>query len=214
MRLILSLLMWEMNYGAVQASINSWRSMGSAIYSRHAVRMSYSCTHPVDEFHNAASGIAEMEKKLSSIPAENRLCQYLIRKLSSVDRVSSGSYFSLSDASFEVNVGMPVSEMLPVAALPTSEIFSQPLVPSASQILSWLQVQDAGMKGKGLFSLQCIQENTLLGEYLGEVLTQREFATRYPKGDAEYVFLVSEDVQRRDRIYVDAADEMKSNIFR
>lgn len=190
--------------------------MGSTIYSRHAVRMSYSYTPPVDVFHNAASGIAEMEKRLSSIPAENRLCQYLIRKLSSVNRVSSGSGFSLSDSSLEVNVGMPVPGMLPVAvsALPLTEIFIQPLAPSASQILSWLQVQDAGMKGKGLFSLQCIQENTLLGEYLGEVLTQKEFATRYPKGDAEYVFLVSEDVQRRDRIYVDAANETKSNIFR
>lgn len=190
--------------------------MGSAIHSRHVVRMSYSYRTPVDVFHDAASGIAEIEKKLSTISAENRLCQYLIRKLPSVNRVSSGSGFSLSDTSSEVNIGCPVSEMLPalVSALPISEISIQPLAPSASQILSWLQVQDAGMKGKGLFSLQCIQENTLLGEYLGEVLTQKEFSTRYPKGDAEYVFLVSGDVQRRDRIYVDAANETKSNIFR
>ena len=166
----------------------------------------------MDASHDAASGIAKIEKKLSFISAENRLCQYLIRKLPSVNRVSSRNGFSLSDTSFEGNIGSPVPALL--SALPISEIFIQPLAPSASQILSWLQVQDAGMKGKGLFSLQCIEDNTLLGEYLGEVLTQKEFSARYPKGDAEYVFLVSEDVQRRDRIYVDAANETKSNIFR
>jgi hypothetical protein len=33
-------------------------------------------------------------------------------------------------------------------------------------------------------------------------------------GDSEYAFLVNGDEQRRDRVYVDAADEQKSNLLR
>jgi hypothetical protein len=33
-------------------------------------------------------------------------------------------------------------------------------------------------------------------------------------GDSEYAFLVNSEDQRRDRVYIDAADEQKSNLMR
>jgi hypothetical protein len=38
--------------------------------------------------------------------------------------------------------------------------------------------------------------------------------TIYIIGDSEYAFLANGDEQRRDRVYVDAADEQKSNLLR
>lgn len=184
-------------------------------YSRYIMKMSNLHTLPVVvDINDTAVGILEMRKKLSDIPAKNRLSQYLMRKLSSVRDTTPERDISLLKLSLEVRTESSESGIELVSEHPTAAISLPPLVPSPSQILSWLQVQDAGVKGKGLFTVKCIQQGTLLGEYLGEVLTQKEFTTRYPEGDAEYVFLVSEEVQRRDRIYVDAVNEVKSNIFR
>ena len=80
--------------------------------------------------------------------------------------------------------------------------------------MEWLVVKDAGAKGSGLFALHPIQEDTLLGEYTGEIITHKQYTARHPSGKSEYVFLVSEKVQRRKRIYVDATDKAASNIFR
>jgi hypothetical protein len=173
-------------------------------------------TSVVVDINDTTAGILKMRKKLSDIPTKNRLSQYLIRKSSTLRDNPPERSISLSKSSLEVLTGSSLSgiELVSVSEHPTEAISLQPLAPSALQILSWLQVQDAGVKGKGLFTVRCIQQGTLLGEYLGEVLTQKEFTTLYPKGDAEYVFLVSEEVQRRDRIYVDAVNKMKSNIFR
>ena len=170
----------------------------------------------VVDINDTAVGILEMRKKLSDIPVKNRLSQYLMRKSSTVRDIPPERDISSLKLSLEVRTGSSKSgiALISESEHPTAAISLPPLVPSPSQILSWLQVQDAGVKGKGLFTVKCIQQGTLLGEYLGEVLTQKEFTTRYPKGDAKYVFLVSEEVQRRDRLYVDAVNEMKSNIFR
>ena len=170
----------------------------------------------VVDINDTAVGILEMRKKLSDIPVKNRLSQYLMRKSSTVRDIPPERDISSLKLSLEVRTGSSKSgiALISESEHPTAAISLPPLVPSASQIISWLQVQDAGVKGKGLFTVKCIQQGTLLGEYLGEVLTQKEFTTRYPKGDAKYVFLVSEEVQRRDRLYVDAVNEMKSNIFR
>lgn len=80
--------------------------------------------------------------------------------------------------------------------------------------VEWLSVKDAGAKGSGLFALRPILEGTLLGEYTGEIIAHRQYTARHPSGQSEYVFLVSEKVQRRKRIYVDATDKEASNIFR
>jgi hypothetical protein len=170
----------------------------------------------VVDINDTAARILKMRKKLSDIPVKNRLSQYLMRKSSTLRDFPPERDISSVKSSLEVLTGSSLSgiELVSVLEHPTAAISLPPLIPSASQIFSWLQVQDAGVKGKGLFTVECIQQGTLLGEYLGEVLTQKEFTARYPKGDAEYVFLVSEEVQRRDRIYVDAVNEMKSNIFR
>ena len=87
--------------------------------------------------------------------------------------------------------------------------------PEISALLSgWLEVKAAGLKGRGLYALCRIEKNTFLGEYVGEKLTYRQYLSRYPKGDSEYTFLVSDEAQRRDRTYVDAVDESKSNLLR
>lgn len=76
--------------------------------------------------------------------------------------------------------------------------------------LGYCTVKDAGHKGKGLFANRRIPQNSFLGHYQGEYLTQREYQRRYPLGNSEYTFLVYEG-QRRDRLYIDARDESKSN---
>lgn len=186
-------------------------------YSRYILKMSNLQTPPVVvDIDNSAAGILKMRKKMSGIPAKNKLSQYLMRNLSIVRVTSPDGGRLLSESSSEIRTESSESgiAIVTVSEHSIAEISIPPLAPSPSQILSWLQVQDAGVKGKGLFTVKCLQQGILLGEYLGEILTQKEFTTRYPKGDAEYVFLVSEEVQRRDRIYVDAVNEMKSNIFR
>ena len=186
-------------------------------YSRYILKMSNLQAPPVVvDINKSAAGILKMRKKISGIPAKNKLSQYLMRKLSIVRVISPENGRLLSQSSLEVRTESSESgiAIVSVSEHSIAEISIPPLAPSPSQILSWLQVQDAGVKGKGLFTIKCLQQGTLLGKYLGEVLTQKEFTARYPKGDAEYVFLVSEDVQRRDKIYVDAVDEMKSNKFR
>ena len=88
-------------------------------------------------------------------------------------------------------------------------------IPEVSAMHSgWLETKDAGVKGNGLFTTGNIKKNSFLGEYVGEVLTYRQYVTRYPEGNSEYTFLVCEKAQRRDRIYVDAVDVDKSNLMR
>ena len=215
---VLFLLIWHVSCSAISATTNSYRNRRSTSDSRYVLKMSNLQTPPVVDINDNddGTGVLKMRQNSSGIPAKNRLSQYLMRKLSTVRDITSESGRLSSASSLEVRTESSESgiALVSVPEHPIAEVSLPPLVPSPSQILSWLQVQDAGVKGKGLFTVQCIQEGTLLGEYLGEVLTQKEFTTRYPKGDAEYVFLVSEEVQRRDRIYVDAVNVMKSNIFR
>lgn len=113
----------------------------------------------------------------------------------------------ISDAAFH-SLTSPVSTNLSLAQsdVPTLDPFIVPI--------EWLRVQDAGSKGRGLFALHAIEKNSVLGDYIGEVLSYRQYSARYPEGDAEYIFLTYPEAQRRDNVYVDAVDESKSNIFR
>lgn len=79
----------------------------------------------------------------------------------------------------------------------------------------WLSVADAGEKGLGLFSCRNLPSGTIIGEYIGELLTYREILKRYPKGNSEYVFQVTDDdTQRRELLYIDARDPEQSNLTR
>lgn len=83
------------------------------------------------------------------------------------------------------------------------------------QIPSIVEVRDAGeLKGKGLFAACDLQPDTFIGSYEGEYLTFAQYKMRYPKGDSEYVFLVNEESQRRNLVFIDAADPDKSNYTR
>ena len=77
-----------------------------------------------------------------------------------------------------------------------------------------VSVHDAGSKGRGLFATRSIRKDVLIGLYEGEVLTQREYEERYPSGQSSYAFLLRNDCQRRDRIYIDSANETRSNQMR
>lgn len=126
------------------------------------------------------------------------------RSMSQPHHNKSVEMFNTASNSLTTIVDINIS--LPQSISATSDLFRVPM--------EWLSVQDAGARGRGLFALHAIENNSLLGEYIGEVLSQRQYSARYPKGHSEYTFLVSQEAQRRDRIYVDAADESKSNIFR
>jgi hypothetical protein len=63
-------------------------------------------------------------------------------------------------------------------------------------------------KGHGVFALSDIPENTWLGDYVGEVLTQEEYEERYPLGNASYVLSANESYS------IDAADPAKSSYVR
>ena len=55
-----------------------------------------------------------------------------------------------------------------------------------------------------MFALCEIEENSWLGDYTGEVLSQTKYLRRYPKEDGEYVLSANSDYN------IDAADATKS----
>ena len=72
-----------------------------------------------------------------------------------------------------------------------------------------------GARGDGLFAVASLPAGTWLGDYEGEVLSLRAYVKRYPGGrDSRYTFLLNPDAQRRDRVYVDAADPTLANAMR
>jgi SET domain-containing protein len=77
-----------------------------------------------------------------------------------------------------------------------------------------LAIGDAGLKGKGLFSLSSINIDTIIGEYVGEKLAFKDFKARYKNCKSEYIFLLNPDDQRRNLVFIDATDEAKSNYTR
>jgi len=95
-------------------------------------------------------------------------------------------------------------------------IISKSLIDS-SLTKNLLIVKDAGFKGKGLFcDCQLIKNGSYIGEYIGEVLTLKDYKKRYPNGESQYVFVLSDEekTQRRDLQYLDASNIYKSNITR
>lgn len=82
---------------------------------------------------------------------------------------------------------------------------------------NWLIVKDAGFKGNGLFcDCKLISKGSLIGEYIGEELSLRDYLKRYPSGESVYTFILSDEekTQRRDLKYLDAANVFVSNILR
>ena len=65
-----------------------------------------------------------------------------------------------------------------------------------------------GAKGHGVYAVTALANNTWVGDYVGEVLTQSKYLKRYPAEDAEYVLSANEDYN------VDAADPSKSSFLR
>ena len=69
-------------------------------------------------------------------------------------------------------------------------------------------IADTGTKGFGVFAAAELPENTWLGDYVGEVLSQDEYLARYPNEDGSYVLGCNEDYN------IDAADPAKSSYLR
>ena len=65
-----------------------------------------------------------------------------------------------------------------------------------------------GAKGVGVFAKVALPSNTWVGDYVGEVLTQKKYLRRYPNEDAQYVLGANEDYN------VDAVDPAKSAFTR
>ena len=75
--------------------------------------------------------------------------------------------------------------------------------------LSLVEVRDTGSaKGLGLFARQELSDNTWVGDYVGEVLSQDEYLRRYPNEDAAYVLSANTDYN------IDAADPARSSFLR
>ena len=75
--------------------------------------------------------------------------------------------------------------------------------------LSLVEVRDTGSaKGLGLFARRELSDNTWVGDYVGEVLSQEEYLQRYPDEDAQYVLSANTDYN------IDAADPARSSFLR
>lgn len=81
--------------------------------------------------------------------------------------------------------------------------------PGDALSLSTVAVRHTGTaKGFGVFALTDLGENTWLGDYQGEVLTQDKYLARYPNEDASYVLGCNEDYN------IDAVDPARSSFLR
>ena len=75
--------------------------------------------------------------------------------------------------------------------------------------LSLVEVRDTcSAKGQGLFARRELPDNTWVGDYVGEVLSQEEYLQRYPNEDAAYVLSANTDYN------IDAADPARSSFLR
>ena len=75
--------------------------------------------------------------------------------------------------------------------------------------LGLVEVRHTGTaKGHGVFALVALAQNHWIGDYVGEVLTQAQYAARYPNDDACYVLGANEDYN------VDAANPSCSSYVR
>jgi SET domain-containing protein len=90
----------------------------------------------------------------------------------------------------------------------------QTKISSEIEIGDSVSVREAPPKGLGLFATRKLPAGFHIGDYIGEKLRYKEYLRRYPNGESAYTFLVNPDDQRRDRIYIDAVNPMKSNFTR
>ena len=100
---------------------------------------------------------------------------------------------------------------LPQPALPVCRAAQAAAPPTEldALALSLVEVRDTGSaKGLGLFARQELSDNTWVGDYVGEVLSQEEYLQRYPNEDAAYVLSANTDYN------IDAADPARSSFLR
>lgn len=116
----------------------------------------------------------------------------------------------------------PEAVATPAAPAAAARPLPQPTVPASraaqasappteldALALSLVEVRDTGSaKGLGLFARQELADNTWVGDYVGEVLSQEEYLQRYPNEDAAYVLSANTDYN------IDAADPARSSFLR
>ena len=76
-----------------------------------------------------------------------------------------------------------------------------------------LVVRPVPGKGRGLFAARAISKGRFCFDYLGEPLTEEALLRRYPDGEAAYVLELNGPLGLRPT-YVDAAEEVRSNVAR
>ena len=116
----------------------------------------------------------------------------------------------LEAAEAAAQAGVPALVSAPEAA--PAGAAAQAATPPAeldAMALSLVEVRDTGSaKGLGLFARQELSDNTWVGDYVGEVLSQDEYLRRYPNEDAAYVLSANTDYN------IDAADPARSSFLR
>ena len=127
-----------------------------------------------------------------------------------------------AEAVMPTQMAAPAAAATPAAPKATACPLPRPAVPAgrAAQAaappteldalaLSLVEVRDTGSaKGLGLFARQELSDNTWVGDYVGEVLSQDEYLQRYPNEDAAYVLSANTDYN------IDAADPARSSFLR
>eukprot|EP00908_Phaeocystis_cordata_P023567 Transcript_6013.p1 GENE.Transcript_6013~~Transcript_6013.p1 ORF type:complete len:236 (-),score=99.50 Transcript_6013:340-1047(-) len=97
------------------------------------------------------------------------------------------------------------------AAAPSAKVAAAQIAPKEQDALALelVEVRDTGSaKGMGLFARQELPDNTWVGDYLGEVLSQEQYLQRYPNEDPDYVLAANTDYN------IDAADPARSSFLR
>jgi hypothetical protein len=60
---------------------------------------------------------------------------------------------------------------------------------------SFIEIKDAGLKGKGAFARIDLAEGTYIGRYVGDLLTNEAMKARYPdRRQASYLFELTEEL--------------------
>lgn len=62
-----------------------------------------------------------------------------------------------------------------------------------------IEVRDAGKKGMAVYTKRAIPKHTFIGEYVGDLIDEKEYDARYPKGDGTHVYWI-----REGDVYLDA----------
>ena len=108
------------------------------------------------------------------------------------------------------SVARPLTRLLP-RGISLEQLRTLDPAVGPTSVIDSSTVGEAGHKGLGLFAAFPIEAHRPLGYYEGELLTQSQYSSRYPRGESRYAFLVLDTCQRRERVYIDSADPRRSN---